>query len=161
MEACQFSLVRLHPWRIFYASTPQDGWQRDTSVTWLPEMNRPCCPATHNHSVRGGMISVLKKKKKRRNLLLRVWSPPWAGSIWLGNVLLAHTKAWPGVGWGEEESTVPWSLAICGLLVVIKVSNSGATWGLAKRRPKMSLPTSRWGVLHLFTYLYTLIVFAF
>lgn len=61
----------------------------------------------------------------------------------------------------SEGPACPQSLTICVLLVVIKVSNLEVSWGLAKRGQKMSLRCSSWwAATTVFTYLYTLIVFA-
>lgn len=76
-----------------------------------------------------------------------------------------ESLAWgvmPQGAWTASEGPVcPQSLTICALLVVIKVSNLEVSWGLAKRGQKMSLRrSSRWAAVTIFTYLYTLIVFA-
>lgn len=71
-------------------------------------------------------------------------------------------RAWPQGAWAASEGPAcPQSLTICALLVVIKVSNLEVSWGLAKRGQKMSLRCSSWwAAATVFTYLYTLIVFA-
>ncbi len=71
-------------------------------------------------------------------------------------------RAMPQGAWAASEGPVcPQSLTICALLVVIKVSNLEVSWGLAKRGQKMSLRCSScWAAVTIFTYLYTLIVFA-
>lgn len=71
-------------------------------------------------------------------------------------------RAMPQGAWAASEGPVcPQSLTICVLLVVIKVSNLEVSWGLAKRGQKMSLCCSScWAAVTIFTYLYTLIVFA-
>lgn len=73
-----------------------------------------------------------------------------------------HEEQMPQGVWAASEGPVcPQSLAICALLVVIKVSNLEVSWGLAKRGQKMSLRCfSCWAAVTIFTYLYTLIVFA-
>lgn len=81
------------------------------------------------------------------------------------SVCVCVLLAWRGMPQGaqaaSEGPTCPQSLTICALLVVIKVSNSEVSWGLAKRGQKMSLRRSpRWAAMTIFTYLYTLIVFA-
>lgn len=64
-------------------------------------------------------------------------------------------------GQHQKGRCCPPSLTICALLVVIKVSNLAVSWGLAKRGQKMSLRCSScWAAVTIFTYLYTLIVFA-
>ncbi len=76
-------------------------------------------------------------------------------------VLLAWRAMLQGVWAASEGPVCPQSLTICALLVVIKVSNLEVSWGLAKRGQKMSLRcSSHWAAVTIFTYLYTLIVFA-
>ena len=76
-------------------------------------------------------------------------------------VLLAWSAMPQGAQAASEGPACPQSLTICALLVVIKVSNSEVSWGLAKRGQKMSLRCSScWAAMTIFTYLYTLIVFA-
>ncbi|KAM7378790.1 hypothetical protein PAMP_004388 [Pampus punctatissimus] len=54
-----------------------------------------------------------------------------------------YKLAMPQGAWAASEGPVcPQSLTICALLVVIKVSNSEVSWGLAKRGQKMSLRCS-------------------
>lgn len=74
---------------------------------------------------------------------------------------LWHVIVRKGAAEGGPESGVVRTLTICSLLVVIKVSNLGADLGFCQTRAgKMSLPGFCWDVLHIFTYLYTLIAFA-
>lgn len=74
---------------------------------------------------------------------------------------LWHVTVRKGATEGDPESGVVRTLTICSLLVVIKVSNLGADLGICQTRAgKMSLPGFCWDVLHIFTYLYTLIAFA-
>lgn len=86
-------------------------------------------------------------------------------SLYLCVCVCVYLLAWRAMlqgAWAASEGPVcPQSLTICALLVVIKVSNSEVSWGLAKRGQKMSLRcSSRWAAVTIFTYLYTLIVFA-
>lgn len=82
--------------------------------------------------------------------------------VYLCVCILLARRAMPQGAWAAWEGPVcPQSLTICALLVVIKVSNLEVSWGLAKRGQKMSLRcSSRWAAVTIFTYLYTLIVFA-
>lgn len=80
----------------------------------------------------------------------------------LAGVSVLAGRPWPQAAWAASEGPAcPQSLTICALLVVIKVSNLEVSWGLAKRGQKMLLRCSSWwAALAVFTYLYTLIVFA-
>lgn len=82
--------------------------------------------------------------------------PRAAGEV----MYLWHVIVRKGAAEGDPESGGVRTLTICSLLVVIKVSNLGADLGICQMRAgKMSLPGFCWDVLHVFTYLYTLIAF--
>lgn len=83
--------------------------------------------------------------------------PRAAGEV----MYLWHVLVKKGAAEGDPESGFVRTLTICSLLVVIKVSNLGADLGICQTRTsKMSLPGFCWDVLHIFTYLYTLIALA-
>lgn len=117
------------------------------------------CPASCMH------VALLRCMPEPASLFLcvnsRVFSPLCVYAHVCVCVLLAW-RAMPQGAWAASEGPVcPQSLTICALLVVIKVSNLEVSWGLAKRGQKMSLRRSScWAAVTIFTYLYTLIVFA-
>ena len=90
------------------------------------------------------------------------WQVGFSCLFVLARLSVLAWRAWPQAAWAASEGPAcPQSLTICALLVVIKVSNLEVSWGLAKRGQKMSLRCSSWwAAATVFTYLYTLIVFA-
>lgn len=154
MEACQVPLKRLYPLNFLYVN-----FRRRIAMGYICHMASPDglpeSPSNPLSECRRGGKSSLKHTTK-------AWPSSYGhdhplGPIASGKVMYCWHVKWCHKKQKDQKASVPWSLTICGLLVVIKVSNLGVTWGLAKWGQEMSLPNSFWDV-DIFTYLYTLIV---